>query len=137
MSDGVHTVSEGTYVVGYLFVEQSSVCHNYSRVKELHVESLGASCFHRAWAHLYYFVCEPCERVRLARACRVHYQVSLAHSVCLHVVDEPCHHVELVIAREDEPLGVFHDVRHFLARLCLAVVHQCVVGDDVGDSVAP
>ena len=62
-------------------------------------------------------------------------EVRLAHTHLSHVGGELLHHVELVVTGEDKHPGVLHDVRHALLRLCLAVVEEHIVGDDVGERV--
>ena len=62
-------------------------------------------------------------------------EVTFAYAFLRYVFEELGHHVELVVAWEDELLGVLHDVGHFLACLCLAIVETYVLVDDVGEAV--
>ena len=62
-------------------------------------------------------------------------EVTLADATAGHVGHKAVHHVQLVIAWEDEPLGILHDVRYFFLRLGLAVIKQHIVLDDVGQYI--
>ncbi len=126
---------EGFQVVGNLLVQHTTVSDDNHRGKERSVERLGAHRVHRVRAKPDEFVSQPCERVALARTGRVLNEVRLAHAHLRHVGGEAFHHVELVVTGEDKHLGVLHDVRHTLLRLCLTVVEERVVGDDVRDRV--
>lgn len=62
-------------------------------------------------------------------------EVTLAYALLRYVFEKLGHHVELVVAWEDELLGVLHDVGHSLTRLCLAIVEAHVLVDDVGETI--
>ena len=62
-------------------------------------------------------------------------EIGLPHSLFSHVTHQLAHHVQLMIARENEFLGVLHDVRHLLLGLGFVVVKAHVVHDDVGYGV--
>ena len=59
------------------------------------------------------------------------YQIGLSYTHPSNVLFQLRHYVQLVVAGEYQLLGVLHDVRHLLLRLCLIVVEQHIVHDDV------
>ena len=128
-------LTEGFDVVCNLFVEQTAVGHYDYRVEEHLVQCSGAHGIHCRRTGLEQFVSQPGQRVRLARACRVLYQIGLSDAHAGHVLLQLCHHVQLVVAGKNQFLGILHHMCHLLLSLGLAVVKQHIVHDDVGHRV--
>ena len=62
-------------------------------------------------------------------------EVGPSHSHPYRILREALHHIELMIAREDEHPCVLHDVGHALLRLGLAIVNEGIVGEDVREGL--
>ncbi len=83
-------------VVLELGVEHAPVCHHHHGIKQIR----GA----RGVILLHQLICQPCDGVGLTRACRMLNQVGLAHPFLLGIRQNAAHHVELVIAGEEQCL---------------------------------
>ena len=63
------------------------------------------------------------------------YQIGLAHPKFRHIVNQFVHHIQLMVARENQLLGILHYVRHFLLCLCLIVIEAYIVHYYVGNHI--
>ena len=133
VGDDVRRMAERLDVVRDLPVEDASVGHNEHGVEERRAESLRPVRLHGPRTHPDQLVREPRERIALPRPRGMLDEVALPDAVLRHVAQKLVHHVQLVVAREDELLHVLHHVRNLLAALRLAVVEERVVLDDVRD----
>ena len=91
-------------VVAKLSVEQPAVGHYDHAVEQRLVQPLRTRQARAGGIGFNQLEGGPGDRVGLARACRVLDQVAVPHAVVGGVVEQAAHHIQLVIAREDQGL---------------------------------